>query len=71
MWSSAPMKTLWQPCPKTKITCVVVAVVTMATQEGAEARGAAGCEVHTDEVIPLFKSILAFVSRLLRPHLLS
>lgn len=37
-------------------------MVTMVTQEGAEAHGAAGCEVHTDDVIPLFQSILTFVS---------
>ncbi len=49
---------------------VAVAVVTTVTQEGAEAHGAAGYEVHTDDVIPLFQSILMFVSCLCRPHLL-
>ncbi len=49
---------------------MAVAVVTTVTQEGAEAHGAAGYEVHTDDVIPLFQSILMFVSCLCRPHLL-
>lgn len=40
----------------------VAAVVTIVTQE--EAPGAAGCEVHTDDVIPQLQSILAFMSRL-------
>lgn len=44
---------------------VVAAVaVTMVTQEGVEAHVAAGYELHTDDVIILFQSILMFVSRL-------
>lgn len=49
---------------------VVVVVVTTVTQEGAEAHGAVGYGVHTEDVIPLFQSILTFVLRLRRPHLL-
>lgn len=49
---------------------VAVVVVTTVTLEGAEAHGAVGYEVHTDDVTPLFQSILTFVSPLHRPHLL-
>lgn len=49
---------------------VAVVVVTTVTQEGAEAHGAVGYGVHTEDVIPLFQSILTFVLRLRRPHLL-
>lgn len=61
---------LFKPFQVVAVVVVAVVVVTTVTQEGAEAHGAAGFGVHTEDVIPLFQSILTFVSRLRRPHLL-
>lgn len=60
----------WHVFSKPPQAVAAAVAVTTVTQEGAEAHGVAGCEVHTDDVVPLFRSILTFVSRLCRPHLL-